>query len=595
MIQRAYSFFLYLIIALCITRIPISIIYSADFQADYDVRYSVSPEGTTIVTQNVTLTNRQANMYPKQYSVTIDSDAIKNAIAYDSKGVITPKITKHDGKTDISVTFNDQVVGIDKKLPFTIRYENGEIAQKLGSIWEIHIPGISPDVTLGEYSVSLQTPSTFPSNAYMTPLPDNTMRWTKNQLINGGINAGYGEYQTYIVNITYNLENETDSPSYEEVSVPPDTDYQSIEIKSILPKPNEMTKDSDGNWIATFDLASKEKRTVSVELYVKTYIKPPKTAETIIDATTYTAAQKYWEVNDPKITKLSAMYTTPKAIYDYVVKSLSYYYGDVATPVRKGALGALSDPSGSLCTEFTDLFIAIARSAGIPAREMVGYAYTNDSRLRPLLVGSDILHAWPEYWSRDEKRWIPVDPTWGNTTGGVDYFHSFDFNHIAFVIHGSSSEKPYPAGSFKEGSVPQKYVSVRFADVLNTVSKNTYQTSFLIPSVVTSGSTLRGSVTVENTSGTKANMITAAVDAVPFAFHTVKTEKDIPPLGSISVPISLSIPYVLKKTTGVIMTSVNGEQSQFTFTILPPYWIVGISLVVLGSILLFLWVIFRKK
>jgi len=72
-------------------------IYANDFQADYDTQYAISPNGKTIVTQNVTLTNKQSNLYPKQYTVTIDSDEIRNVIAYDTKGVITPKVAQISG------------------------------------------------------------------------------------------------------------------------------------------------------------------------------------------------------------------------------------------------------------------------------------------------------------------------------------------------------------------------------------------------------------------------------------------------------------------------------------------------------------------
>ncbi len=58
----------------------------------------------------------------------------------------------------------------------------------------------------------------------------------------------------------------------------------------------------------------------------------------------------------------------------------------------------------------------------------------------------DVLHAWPEYYDESKKTWIMIDPTWGNTTHGMDYFSSLDFEHITFVIKGLSSTYPVPAG-----------------------------------------------------------------------------------------------------------------------------------------------------
>ncbi len=570
--------------------------YAGDFQADYDTQYAVSPNGTTIVTQNVTLTNKQSNLYPKQYSVTIDSDQIRNVIAYDSKGVITPKVSQKDKKTEITVVFNDQVVGIDKKLLFSIRYENGEIAKKLGNIWEVRITGITADPTLGEYTVSLQTPATFPKNAYMTPLPQAGVRWTKNQLISGGINAAYGEYQSYVVDILYPLDNDSLSPAITTIAIPPDTIYQSITISEITPKPMDIKKDEDGNWIASYTIPAMKRVDVKAQLLIKTFIKPlAQSQKSLPDMNLYVREQLYWETSHSKIQEYAKKYTTPREIYNFVVQTLSYNYGQIAsTPIRKGAVGAQANPTTSLCTEFTDLFIAIARAAGIPAREVVGYPYTNDSRLRPLLVGSDILHAWPEYYDKESSRWIPIDPTWGFTTGGINYFDIFDFNHIAFVIHGQSSELPYPAGSFKEGSIPQKNVSVRFSDSTTIVTKDEFKILFNLPKQITAGKVLKGTVQVDNIGGKQIEQMEVKIVGTPHAFQAQKTDRLIPPFGSISIPVSISLPILLYKSQGVIEIFVNGEQSSFQYEILPAYWIYIVIVCFVSAFLLVLWIFIRK-
>jgi transglutaminase-like putative cysteine protease len=582
-----------ILLAICTT----TTLSASDFQADYDTQYAISPTGTTIVTQNVTLTNKQSNVYPKQYSVTIDSDQIRNVIAYDSKGVISPKVSQKDRKTEISVTFNDQVVGIDKKLLFSIRYENGDVAKKLGSIWEVRIPGITADPSIGEYTVSLQTPSTFPQNAYMTPLPSTGSRWTKNQLMGGGINAAYGEYQSYAVDIIYPLENESLTPQTSTIAIPPETTYQSVTISAITPKPTEIKKDEDGNWIASFTLASKERVDVKAQLIVKTFMKPlPDSQKPLSDIGQYLQAQPYWETGDEKIQEYAKTYTTPRAIYNFVIKTLSYNYGQIAsTPIRKGAVSALANPANSLCTEFTDLFIAISRAAGIPAREVVGYAYTNDSRLRPLLVGSDILHAWPEYYDVTSNRWIPIDPTWGFTTGGVNYFDVFDFNHIAFVIHGTSSELPYPAGSFKAGSIPQKNVSVRFSESTLSITKDVFNTQFDIPKRITAGKALKGTIRIDNIGSKQVESMDIKVVGAPYTFNAQRTEKHVPPFGSISIPVFISTPLLLYKSHGVIDVSINNEQTSFQYDIDPAYWLYGaIGCIILAFVLL-LWTLIRKK
>lgn len=62
------------------------------------------------------------------------------------------------------------------------------------------------------------------------------------------------------------------------------------------------------------------------------------------------------------------------------------------------------------CSEFSALFIAMARSLGLPARLVSGLAYSGVS------FGG---HAWVEVWA---GKWIELDPTWGT--------HFVDATHI---------------------------------------------------------------------------------------------------------------------------------------------------------------------
>ena len=62
------------------------------------------------------------------------------------------------------------------------------------------------------------------------------------------------------------------------------------------------------------------------------------------------------------------------------------------------------------CSEFSALFVAMARSLGLPARLVSGLAYSGNS------FGG---HAWVEVWV---GKWIELDPTWGT--------HFVDATHI---------------------------------------------------------------------------------------------------------------------------------------------------------------------
>jgi hypothetical protein len=82
------------------------------------------------------------------------------------------------------------------------------------------------------------------------------------------------------------------------------------------------------------------------------------------------------------------------------------------------ALSVLDQAKGD-CTEHTLLFVAAARSCGIPAREVTGLVpgeMAGKSGTRLAMVW----HAWAEY--HDGTAWQAVDPTW-NQASGVDATH----------------------------------------------------------------------------------------------------------------------------------------------------------------------------
>ncbi len=582
-----YSFILLIVYWI----IPISSVQAAgEFNADYDVEYAVSPAGTTIVTQNITLTNALTNLYPKQYSILLDTTRIKNVIAYDSRGVITPEITQKDNKTQILLNFNDRVVGIGKKLIFTLRFENEDIAKKLGSIWEINIPGVADDQDLHTYYVTLKVPSTFGPNAYMTPLPGSGKRWNKEQMTHGGISAAYGLRQIFSLSLSYFLENNTLTPKTYEIALPPDTAFQKVNIEHIEPRPQTVKKDIDGNWIAFYEITPQKKVPIEVKMSVTTTLSSnPSYQEHIDDLSLYTRSLKHWESKDPQIVDLARTYSTPKSIYDYVRQTLSYDYARAnQNPIRKGALQILASPKSAICMEFTDLFVAIARAAGIPAREVVGFAYTTNTKLRPLSLVRDVLHAWPQYYDVDQKLWISIDPTWANTTGGINYFDKLDFNHIVFAIHGVNSENPYPAGFYKQAGKVGKDVLVEFSEKNIETQSNKLSVSYNIPKIVTAGFSTKGSIVISNDSGVSVQDVDIHVQSVPIDVTVNQHEYNMPPFSSLEIPISFTIANYLLRQQGRITTIVSGEMSNYYFDIQPSYWllvpVIGIITVILIAI-----------
>jgi len=259
-------------------------------------------------------------------------------------------------------------------------------------------------------------------------------------------------------------------------------------VREISPEPAGIRIDEDGNYLARYNLGPKEKKDITWEGWAALY-HPPRQfnnekAESIPQALidTYTRPAKYWEADDPAVLAKAQELSDPnlpvaqnaERIFDFVSEYLTYDYTTIAEGnlTRLGAAEALKNEGGTVCMEYTDLFVALARAAGIPARAVEGFAYTTNEPRRPIsfrLESGDILHAWPEVYL-PKMGWVMLDPAWGATSES-DYFSTFDLAHIAFVRKGLSSEYPLPAGNYKTDP-SQQDVNVSFSSEVAVVNKS---------------------------------------------------------------------------------------------------------------------------
>lgn len=473
------KFWLFLVVFLLFAfHFPLSFIFAeGEFITESTVEYKVEKSGNTLVTHTITLENVFSNLYANSYSLILDGIEAKEIKAFDLTGNLNFKTEKNNDRTTINVTFQNPVVGKGKQRLFYITYNVNNFAQKTGEVWEITIPKLADDKFYRNYYVTFLVPDSFKDEAYISPEPTlstsiegyRSYSFSKEKVIKTGITAGFGEFQVFSFNLIYHLENPLTNTAIATIAIPPDTALQKVYYEVITPEPDDIKIDGDGNWLASYNLKSRERIDVITKGSVQIFSGPRQFQvpdENVLSKNLLSS--DYWQTNDPYIMSLANSLVTPKKIYDYVSNHLKYNYDRVKpNVVRLGAKKALEEPKNAICTEFTDLFIAIARSAGIPAREINGFAYTENKDIQPLSLVADVLHSWPEYWDKDKGFWIPVDPTWASTTGGVDFFNKLDLRHFTFVIHGIDPVKPYPPGSYKLGINPQKDVFVGFGNLPN--------------------------------------------------------------------------------------------------------------------------------
>lgn len=572
-------FIVFFIVILFFLKFSSNALAESNFSTDYNVTYSVGNNANTRVTLVGVLNNLTDKYYASSYSIQVGFTDIKNLTASDLEGSINPKITKNEKGSTITLTFNQNVVGLNKKLNFNISFDTSQVAQNLNSVWDINIPGISAQNDFSSFNVNVYYPVFLGKPTYIKPLlsSDSTQKtignlfFTKNDLGGSGISIAFGNFQIYNFNLKYNLENKNLFPISTEIALPPNTNYQEVSLEKINPKPINVRIDKDGNWLAKYILPSTKKLEIFVNGKAKVYLNPKTEDLDQESAKNYLKPQQYWESDNEKIKTLAKNLKTPYAIYQYVVKNLKYDFSRVETnSPRLGAIETLNNPNSAVCLEFTDLFIALSRAAGIPAREINGYAYTTNENQRPLSLVKDILHAWPEYYDFDKKAWIMIDPTWGNTTGGVDYFNVLDFAHITFVVKGLSSNYPVPAGGYKLSTNQNtKDVDVFIGTVFKNDNSN-LNAEIIFPDTLLSGLPINGEIKVLNPG--KTLIPKQQIEVSTKILEPIKQSvlsKDIPPYGHQILTLAFNKTSFLTKSNDTIKITLNNNVTYKNVIILP--------------------------
>ncbi len=165
-----------------------------------------------------------------------------------------------------------------------------------------------------------------------------------------------------------------------------------------------------------------------------------------------------------------------RATYDYVFTTMKY--DKTGTGWGHGDVLYACDAKKGNCTDFHSLFIAMARSQGIPARFEIGFP------LPPYKHSSEIAgyHCWSDFYI-DGKGWIPVDisEAWKHPEKRDYFFGSHDVNRVQFSmgrdlrLSPPQAGKPlnyfvYPYVEVDGQEYPNVSMDFSFADVTATVA-----------------------------------------------------------------------------------------------------------------------------
>lgn len=221
-----------------------------------------------------------------------------------------------------------------------------------------------------------------------------------------------------------------------------------------------------------------------------------------------------WASDNPTITakalalteNASNLYSKAKQIFDFVKGYITYAAQPAGT--EHSALEAYNSRVGD-CSEFTHLFIALARAVGIPANFVSGYGYKSEYGSNFEQMG----HAWA-YIYLPNVGWAPVDTLWERPEGE---FCELSYDHLVLMtsdgmnlVLGSEIQVPSDKTSyFYSGTDPNVSLTETSATLVREVAVE--------PDISTApmieGGTWKFTVTVKNAGEQAISNVQVALQA----------------------------------------------------------------------------------
>jgi hypothetical protein len=185
--------------------------------------------------------------------------------------------------------------------------------------------------------------------------------------------------------------------------------------------------------------------------------------------TTGLPAELATKVTEGKATSLDKA----RAIYDYVFSTMRY--DKTGTGWGRGDVLYACDAKKGNCTDFHSLFIAMARSQGIPARFEIGFPFPSDKHSGEIAG----YHCWADFFE-PQHGWIPVDisEAWKHPEKQNYFFGAHDANRMEFTMGRDLELSPkqdgkplnyfvYPYVEVAGKEYPNVSTAFSFADIDN--------------------------------------------------------------------------------------------------------------------------------
>lgn len=567
----------------------------------YNDTYTVTSTNSVQVEREITITNTTAKLFVSEYALSFTNADNMRALKVleDGNEVEFNRERLSDGTLVVRVVFKEPAVGKGTAKKLTISYISSDFLKKKGKLHELFIPISSSSTSerLTSYAVTVKTPENFPELAIAKPpakeVSPHVYQWSNAAAFQKKIfYLSFSPTVVYRVELHYAFNNSSPYEKVARVPFVPDGTYQKVYVENIQPKPERVEVDVDGNYLGTFAVPGNSVKTAVFTALVELTTSERTEIRDYIQAQIdkaglgrYLTQEAYWTLEEDNLALFNPETVTVRSIMDFVVDKLSYDHSRIDGNLKRmGANWALQNPQKAVCMEYTDLFIALSREQGIASREVVGYAITDDESLQPLSFFGDVLHAWPEYYDNARQRWQPVDPTWEDTSK-LDYFSSFDLNHIALVYHGKDTTYPLPPGVYKVRE-DKKDVLVT---PLDTTPSTVAQVQVLLPEKIRLSAGRKNKIKLTLESSSNVFLYDVDVKISSTKDKALRSTYNVPILAPYEVKtIELALNNSLRSQDGVVVVKVNGATAAEAAYTVAGWQQMSLSWGVIGGVIVFI-------
>lgn len=460
---------LLLLFILAATTPPAKAQPSSTYYELVELSYTINADRTLDAHEKYVIYNSSTRTYTYEIKRQIATDETYNINVWSDAGSLDNyEVEKTAEKTTITIRFK---LGGRKRLTYHISYIADNLVSGAGPVYEGKFGGIilsSQNFSHKKHIVEVQGLAgsklflTTPDAQILESDPP-TVRYETSINAPGSFDGLKVQFCTqpayYKLTLTERLTNQStdkiDDVRLNVILFTEKASWQFAALASSSYQVKTMYVDEENNWHGVFEvgeISSNATKEIQLELIYEIDVYDPRISENDVGELSeaswlaaYLEPDNKWGSDHPLIVQAATSavngetnaYLAGQKIVEFVVDRLNYQ----TQTTRHGALWAYLNRIGD-CSEYTDLSIALARAAGLPARAMYGWGYSKDN-----LIG----HAWVEFYLPN-KGWQPADPTWAETSG--DYFIKLNPIHLTRNIMGLNSSESGLTFSYR-GAVPE--------------------------------------------------------------------------------------------------------------------------------------------